>query len=259
MMRIAPAADTRDEEVMPTVLVDPTVSSTRIACAPPAGLPSRRRRPRYDPEALPRPLDGRLVLLDDPSSARASSFRILRDRLVSRGLPRVAAVSSAVVGEGKTTCVVNLALAFAERPSARVLLVDANVFAPELGGLFRVETHRRVIEPDESLGPYAVVEIMESLHVCAIPWRGADPVPRAPQHRLDAIFARLSQESYDHVLLDTPAMRGTPATAPILSAAGGTLLVARSGTTTGRSLRRAAEQLPNERLGVALMDAAAAD
>ena len=72
---------------------------------------------------------------------------------------------------------------------------------------------------------------------------------------LDALIERLVRVSYDFVVIDTPAMRGTPAVMQLLSTADGALLVVRSGGTTTRDLRRAAEQLPPKKaLGIALMD-----
>lgn len=257
---MTPDTDIHDDgaEEVEVEIVEPTIHAAEMVRVPPVW--AVRLRPSYDPDALPRPLDPRLVVLDDPTSTRAANFRVLRDMLVGKGLPHVAAVSSASPGDGKTTCVVNLALALAEQPGTRVLVVDGNVLTPELGAMFRIQTMRRVVEPDSSLAPYRVVQIMHSLHVCAIPWRRGDVAPRVEQHRFDAMLRQLCHMTYDYILIDTPALRATAATAPILSVAGGTLLVARSGETTGRDLRRAAEQIPpNKRLGIALVDAEAVD
>src|SRR5215471_6287782 len=51
-------------------------------------------------------LDPRVVLLRDPTSEAARSFRLLRHRLHGMGDPRVIALTSARSGEGKTTCAV---------------------------------------------------------------------------------------------------------------------------------------------------------
>ena len=47
--------------------------------------------------------DPRLILVREPDSERAASFRVLRHRLQERGDPRVFAVTSAGRKEGKTT------------------------------------------------------------------------------------------------------------------------------------------------------------
>src|SRR5438477_583444 len=86
-------------------------------------------RPPADP-------DERLILVRDPDSARAASFRVLRHRLQEKGDPRVIAVTSAGPREGKTTCAVNLALALGECGRAKVLLIEANLWTPALAPLF---------------------------------------------------------------------------------------------------------------------------
>jgi Mrp family chromosome partitioning ATPase len=249
-------------------VTEPAPNTARMIRVPPmidvpsTALALRPHEPSYEPHALRGPFDPRLVLLAEPSSTRAASFRVLRDVLVGKDLPRVFAVSSPAPRDGKTTCVVNLALAFAEQPSTRVLLVDANVFAPELGEIFGIDTLRPLNLPESAalLLPHTMVEIKRSLHLCAIPWKSGEPTPRFDQHRFDALIEWLCRLSYDYILLDTPAVRGTPETIPILNIADGTVFVVRSGGTTGRDLRRAAEQLaPNKRLGIALMDAASGD
>src|SRR5262245_780030 len=57
----------------------------------------------------PTELDPRLILLREPDSERAASFRLLRYRLAERGNPRAIVVTSAEPRSGKTTCAVNLA------------------------------------------------------------------------------------------------------------------------------------------------------
>jgi Mrp family chromosome partitioning ATPase len=71
------------------------------------------------------------------------------------------------------------------------------------------------------------------------------------------VMEYLAAEPYDHVIIDTAALDGSDATAQIVSVADGTVFAVRSGGTTSRALRLAAQQLPPERiLGVALLDEA---
>src|SRR5206468_2890279 len=52
--------------------------------------------------AAPERVDPRVVLLSDPASDAARSYRLLRHRLFGLGDPRTIAVTSARTGEGKT-------------------------------------------------------------------------------------------------------------------------------------------------------------
>jgi Mrp family chromosome partitioning ATPase len=207
--------------------------------------------------ALSGPLDKRLVLLTDPHGTRAASFRVLRDNLLAKSMPRVVAVTSAAPNDGKTTCAMNLALSLTEQPGTRVLVVDANYFSPDLSNAFTVDRLGSLAPPDAAswMAPFKLVEIMPALHVAGVPSHAAQAAKRFEPQRFDALIERLVRVSYDFVIIDTPAMRGTPSVMQLLSTADGALLVVRSGGTTTRDLRRAAEQLPPKKaLGIALMD-----
>src|SRR4029079_18216104 len=73
-----------------------------------------------------------------PATFEAEQYRALRHTIEQRhraaGL-QVIAVTSAAVGDGKTTTAINLAGALAQAADARVLLVDADLRRPALGGL----------------------------------------------------------------------------------------------------------------------------
>jgi len=202
-------------------------------------------------------LDPRLVMLAEPDSDRASAFRQLGDDLLERGLPRVVAVSSAAPKEGKTTCALNLAMAFAERRAPRVLLVDANFFDPELAEIFGVDE-----EPPASaslelpwLAPYTLVELTPCLHVATMA-RDRRPATRFDARRFDMLIDLLSGVGYDRIVIDAPALDGSPRVRRVIAAAEAVLLTVRSGRTTTRALQRAVEQVGEGRLlGTTLMDA----
>jgi Mrp family chromosome partitioning ATPase/capsular polysaccharide biosynthesis protein len=79
-----------------------------------------------------------LATLDDPVSAQAEPFRILRTNLefanIDRGC-RSIMITSALTGEGKSTTAANLAVALA-RAGSRVMLVDLDVRRPSLHRFF---------------------------------------------------------------------------------------------------------------------------
>lgn len=205
-----------------------------------------------------RTIDPRLVMLSSPDSARASSFRLLRDNLLAKGLPRVLAVSSAAPHDGKTTCALNLALALAEHTPARILLMDGNFFAPSLGSIFAVDEYTpspSVVDPVR-LAPYKLAELTPSLHVATIVVRRGEAPPRFDKQRFDVLLDLLCRVGYDHIIVDAPAIGGSPMVSQLLGGVDGVLLAVRSGRTTARELRRAVEDIPgNKGLGIALIDA----
>jgi Mrp family chromosome partitioning ATPase/capsular polysaccharide biosynthesis protein len=85
--------------------------------------------------------ENRLVMLDDPSSVSAETFRMLRTNLDFVMLDRRAKtimVTSAVEQEGKSTTIANLAVALA-RAGQRVALVDLDLRRPFLAKFFDLD------------------------------------------------------------------------------------------------------------------------
>jgi Mrp family chromosome partitioning ATPase len=204
--------------------------------------------------------DPRLILLCEPDSPRAASFRVLRHRLEQRGNPRVIAVTSAEAGEGKSTMAANLAMAIGECERAKVLLVEANLRTPSLAALFgflpptcfalQLYAHR-----EKPLDPWAVVECFSpSLHVLAVkPGQESRPLLDGPafSHAMDM----LKNAGYDYIVVDTPPVLTSADVNLIEDTCEGVLFCGWSGRSSGRSLRGALDQLaPSKILGFALLD-----
>jgi Mrp family chromosome partitioning ATPase len=208
--------------------------------------------------ALPNHLDDRLVMLREPESARARSFRLLRHRLFSLADPRVIAVTSARPGEGKTTCALNLALALAEDTMTRVLLLEANLGRPTLGGLLGFTPMRSLVENIakyvDVTPPYPVAAIAGTrLHVAAL---RDTPLPRA---RLDRTLVSIAlfdlRNAYDYIVIDAASVFESGDADVIGECASGVLMTARVGHSRAAEQRRAAEQLaPAAVFGTVLLD-----
>lgn len=205
-------------------------------------------------------LDQRLIMVAEPDSERAARFRILRHHLMEQSHPQVVVVSSPSPGEGKTTCAVNLALALAECGRARVLLVEASVRRPQLAGVFRfvppwcfaeqLQAHRH-----QPLLPWGVVDLPDQwLHVAAVnPEIEQNQLLDAPAFAI--AMERLRIASYDHIVIDAPAVLGSAEVNLIQDAADGVILTTKARSTTARTLRRAVEQLnPSKILGTVLVE-----
>ncbi len=211
------------------------------------------------PHSLPSQIDARLVMVREPDSQRAASFRVLRHRMSAQGDPHVVVVSSAIANEGKTTCAANLAVALSEDARARVLLVEANRRHPSLAEVFgffpercfaeQLESHRQ--KPDD---PWTVVGVAQTLHVLAV--RSGDPPrPLTNGATFQTSIESLKRSGYDYIIIDTPPVLGSADVNLVEDVADGVLLATWSGLTTSRSLRLAAEQIePTKILGFALLN-----
>lgn len=205
-------------------------------------------------------LDPRLVLLTDADSERAASFRILRHHLMEQDRPQVIVISSPHAGEGKTTCAVNLALALAECNRARVLLVEATVRNPQLAIMFGFEppwcfAEQLAAHRNQPLMPWSAVDLPNMwLHVAAInPGQQHNQLLDAPAFAI--AMERLRLASYDHIVIDAPAVLGSAEVNLIQDSADGVVLTARAGKTTARDLRTAVEQLrPTKVIGTVLLE-----
>jgi Mrp family chromosome partitioning ATPase len=248
---------------LPPPLMPATAVAPAVAPAPPQTTTLVLRNVKSSPPPYESPfggaraLDPRLVLLLEPDSQRSASFRLLRDGLLSKRAPRSIAVSSGAAGEGKTTCAINLALALSEMPSARVLLVEANFAAPSLADVFNIDATTR-LDPElnaPALSPYRLVRVVPALDVAALVRQPGEAAPAFNSRWFETVIERLARAGYDHLVIDTGTLDGSPFTTQVVNVAGGTLLTARANSTTARALRRAAELIPEGRaLGVTLMD-----
>ena len=264
------------------MILAPQASPPQAVAAPPDPLPHANWNPPTGPVAIPiqggltqmnqmtgpvpmmpgppqpirlfGPTDPRLVLLNEPDTDRAASYRLLRDTLLAKRLPRVFAISSAAKGEGKTTCACNISLALAER-GARVMLLDANLWDPALHKIFSVEAAPPSQMNASWLAPYRIAELSRTLHVAGVVLPPGEPVPRFEKTWFESLVGALYRINYDFIVLDCPAMTVSPLISQLVGIAEGVLLAVKSGVTTARALRRAADQLaPGKGLGLALID-----
>jgi Mrp family chromosome partitioning ATPase len=204
----------------------------------------------------PYPFDPRLVLLAEPDSVRARSFRLLAHRLRHGGDPRVVLVTSARPGEGKTTTAVNLALALAEDGAERVLLLEANARTPCLAELFGIDRPiglpRQMARRETALLPWTAWEVAET-GLSVLP---ADPEDAlAPSRATFRTATRDLRAAYDYVVVDAPSTLDSADAMALVSSVDAIVLAARARKTRARELERARHQLtPAQLLGVVLLD-----
>lgn len=197
-----------------------------------------------------------LVVAEAPHSPAAEEYRRLRTNLqfvdVTTGGKHSFAVTSAMPGEGKTTTVVNLALAAADS-GLRVLLVDADMRNPSVA---------RTMGLEGAVGLTTILLGTTSLAEVAQPWRDttlsvlpAGDTPPNPSELLgsEAMKTLFNQflADYDFVLIDSPPILPVVDPALIGKLVGGMLVVVSAGRTRVNALTHALKSLETSEAPVA--------
>ncbi len=187
------------------------------------------------------------VVQETPGSFAAEAYRVLRTNLRYANPdapPRRVLVTSAGVGEGKSTTVVNLGGSIAQAEQT-VLLVDADLRKPALHSVFQREktvglsTYLAGDAPLEAVCFPTAVPRLSIVPSGAIPPNPAELLgSRRMREFLDAV-----RERYDMVLLDSPPILAVSDACALAPLADGVLLVVQSGRLPGGEIRRAKEQV----------------
>ncbi|MDH3591646.1 MAG: polysaccharide biosynthesis tyrosine autokinase [Planctomycetota bacterium] len=174
------------------------------------GLPLFAALPSFDSVKTrdKRKLKSQMVTIEQPNSVLAEGYRTLRTNVKFADFDtpvRMFAITSAVLGEGKTTTSLNLAVTLAE--SARVIVVDGDLRRPathhHLNGkltpgltdvLMRGEDWRTVVSK---------VEGVENLDVIHAGRKPPNPGAALDSKRFADLAAELKKE-YEYVIFDVP-------------------------------------------------------
>lgn len=155
---------------------------------------------------------------------------------------RIIMVMSAGMSEGKSTCVANLALTFAETGN-RVLVASCDLRRPAIEKYLRVENDigvSDVLAGDAHLEDAIVPTTTEGVSVVT----SGTPISKPAE--LFAHASRLidpARDLFDVVIVDTPPVLATDDTSQIIPLVDNIVLVARVGATTEEAARRVGERL----------------
>lgn len=188
-----------------------------------------------------------LVTHHDPSAMASEAYRVLRTNLQFLGLDepvRSILVTSATPGEGKSTTISNLAVAFAQT-GARVCLIDADLRRPTIAKTFGIENWSGLTTA--LIGQGSLEECLRPTDIPGLTVMSSGPIPPNPAElvgsaRMTALLGQL-EERFDMVLIDSPPVLAVTDAAVLAPKVGGVVMVVRAGTVDYRQVNRAKEAL----------------
>jgi capsular exopolysaccharide synthesis family protein len=185
-----------------------------------------------------------LIIHKNPLSPEAEAFKKLRFNvdILTKGFPKIIAVTSIIENEGKSTIAANLALAYS-LAGYRTLVIDGDLRKPSLHKIFEVPNEHGFTElvtksilkpyPSSQQNLFVLPAGENSLNVLKI---------------LDAFDLRkireLLTENFDIVILDTPPVLPVAEVNTLADFAGHMLLVVRADYTPKRLLIEFTSSLP---------------
>jgi capsular exopolysaccharide synthesis family protein len=169
----------------------------------------------------------------DPMSAVADKYRTLRhkiDHLSVEKQAKVIVVTSALPLEGKTTTVINLAIAYGQADQ-KVLLIDGNLHQPMIHQVFAISNKLGFTSilagncPFEQAIKESGIRNVTLLPSGPYPTHSMDPLASAQTANLLAAI----KTDYDIILIDSPALLAVTESSEWALHSDGVLLVIRAG------------------------------
>jgi len=201
-----------------------------------------------------------LVVLSDPRSVQAESFRRLKTKLVHRygDEAQVIVVTSGIPGEGKSTVSLNLAVTFASDPGTRTLLIDGDLRRPTIGSRLKPEPQLGLSEVLSGQADlmHAVVHLGNCpLHVLPAGARPSDPHQLLASLEAKNLMVGL-RERYDRIIVDTPPIIPFTDADALGAASDGILLVVQAGTTPKSAFAEEVASVTSTRILGTILNAA---
>lgn len=189
-----------------------------------------------------------LTTVSEPRSPVSEAYRTLRTNLDFASLDqelKTLVVTSAGVGEGKSTTLANLAVVSA-RAGRRVLLVDADLRRPRLHDIFglsnAVGLTTAMMDEAALASPPLQETGIEGLSVLTSGQLPPNPAELMSSRRMEEVIAVLTEHA-DQVFFDTPPVIAVTDAAVLATKVDGVLLVISAGKTRRENARAAVQRL----------------
>ena len=188
----------------------------------------------------------RVVSLTDPDSPASEAYRTLRTSITFLALDRkmsVLQVTSPSASEGKTTTIVNLAVAMAQA-GQRVILIDCDLRRPRIHEFFGLDNDAGLVQV--LFGSVPLSEALHRVHP-RIRVLTAGPRPTNPSELLASSRAsevlEAARSQADFVLVDCPPILPVTDAAVLSAKVDGTLVIANAGATNNKDVAHAQDLL----------------
>ncbi len=197
----------------------------------------------------PKP-EARLVTLDFKHPA-AAEFRLLAARLsrlkIQHQVKRVL-VAGCNAGSGSSLICANLALALAQNPAQRVLLLDGNLEHPSMDSRLGIQAREGLWEYLQ--GSHSIESVVHYLSPGGLWFLPAGTAPRTQEQRIQLLRSpklpslfRQEANWFDWIVVDSPPLNAWGNAGALTQVCDGLLVVIRKGHTSKSLLRRSLETL----------------
>jgi capsular exopolysaccharide synthesis family protein len=206
----------------------------------------------------PKKLHPRLILVTEPHAQECEQYRTLRTQIfhaAEKNRTQVIVITSALAGEGKTSTVLNLALAIAQSKEKRILLIDGDLRRPNVASFLGLQPKLGLGETLR--GEHDVLQSIfcleeEELYLLPVSQGAENPTELLSSERFGETLARL-REYFDFILLDSPPVMPFADSRLLANHADAIILVIRAGMAPYETVEKAIDALPRDRiLGVVL-------
>jgi capsular exopolysaccharide synthesis family protein len=189
-----------------------------------------------------------LMTVSAPRSPISEAYRTLRTNLDFASLDKelkTLVITSAGVGEGKSTTLANLAVVSAQA-GRRIILVDADLRRPRLHDIFGLSNAAglttAMMDETALASPPLQKTGVEGLSVLTCGQLPPNPAELMSSRRMEEVIAALSMRA-DQVFFDTPPVAAVADAAVLATKVDGVLLVISAGKTRRESARAAVQRL----------------
>jgi polysaccharide biosynthesis transport protein len=188
-----------------------------------------------------------LVTHRHPKSILSEAYRNIRTSILlsfSEKPPKRIVITSPNPIEGKTTTVINTAIALSQT-GAQVLIVDTDMRKPRIHHIFNGENGAGL---SNFLSGHANLEsIVKKTEVPNLYYIASGPIPPNPSELLGSNLFKSMMDSlgkkFDHIVLDSPPVLGFADSLIVSATVDGVILVVLGGKTPKETLQRAKEVL----------------